>query len=103
VKLIRAVIRPEREAATVSSLEAAGIVALTKMEVLGRGQQGGVQVGGVKYDDLPKVMFWIVVEDAQVEAALDAIRAGARTGQYGDGLVTVSPVEAVHRIRTPSC
>lgn len=100
MKLIRAVIRPEREESVVESLEASGIVSLTKLDVLGRGQQRGVQVGSTVYDELPKMMLLIVVEDAKLEAAIAAIEGGARTGQHGDGKIFISPVDAAHTIRT---
>jgi len=100
MKLIRAIIRPEREEQVVEALEAAGIVSLTKMDVLGRGQQRGIQVGATVYDELPKVQLLIVVDDAKVDAALAAIEASAKTGQHGDGKVFVSPVEAAYTIRT---
>jgi nitrogen regulatory protein PII 1 len=100
MKLMRAIIRPEREEQVVAALEAAGIVSLTKMDVLGRGQQRGIQVGATIYDELPKVQLMIVVEDAKVEAALAAIEAGAKTGQHGDGKVFISSVEAAYTIRT---
>jgi len=94
MKMIRAIVRPEKEEEVVLALERAGIVSLTKMDVLGRGQQRGIQVGATIYDELPKVQLMIVVEDAQVDAALTAIEAGAKTGQRGDGKIFVSPVEA---------
>lgn len=100
MKLIRAIIRPEREGEVVQSLERAGIVSLTKLDVLGRGQQRGIQVGATVYDELPKVMLMVVVEDAKVEAAIAAIQAGGRTGQHGDGKLFISPVEAAYTIRT---
>ena len=100
MKLIRAIIRPEREGRVVETLEAAGIVSLTKMDVLGRGQQRGIQVGATIYDELPKVQLMIVVEDAKVEAALAAIGAGAKTGQHGDGKIFISPVDTAYTIRT---
>ena len=100
MKLIRAMIRPEREERVVDALEAAGIVSLTKMDVLGRGEQRGIQVGATIYDELPKVQLMIVVEDAKVGAALAAIEAGAKTGQHGDGKIFISPVEAAYTIRT---
>ena len=100
MKLIRAMVRPEREEQVVSSLENAWIVSLTKMDVLWRGQQRGVQVGATLYDELPKVQLIIVVEDAQVDAAVAAIEAGAKTGQHGDGKIFISPVEAAYTIRT---
>ena len=100
MKLIRAIIRPEREERVVKTLEEAGIVSLTKMDVLGRGQQRGVQVGATSYDELPKVQLMIVVEDAQVDAAIAAISAGAKTGQPGDGKIFIGPVDAAYTIRT---
>ena len=100
MKLIRAVIRPEREQQVTEALEAAGLVATTKMDVLGRGQQQGIQVGSTIYDELPKVLMMVVVKDAQVPAAVAAIEAGAKTGQPGDGKVFISPVEAAYTIRT---
>ena len=100
MKLLRAIVRPEREEQVVKALEDAGIVSLTKMDVLGRGQQRGVQVGATSYDELPKVQLMIVVEDARVDAAIAAIEAGAKTGQPGDGKIFISPVEAAYTIRT---
>lgn len=100
MKLIRTIIRPEREEQVVAALEAAGIVSLTKMDVLGRGQQRGIQVGATVYDELPKVQLMIVVDDAKIEPALAAIAAGAKTGQHGDGKVFISPVEIAYTIRT---
>ncbi|MBI2884712.1 MAG: P-II family nitrogen regulator [Candidatus Omnitrophica bacterium] len=100
MKLLRAIVRPDREEAVANALEAAGIVSLTKMDVLGRGQQRGIQVGASFYDEIPKVQLLIVVEDAQVDAAVAAIEAAAKTGQYGDGKIFISPVEAAYTIRT---
>ena len=100
MKLLRAIIRPEREEQVVQALEAAGIVSLTKTDVLGRGQQRGIQVGATVYDELPKAKLLIVVEDAKLETAIAAITAAAKTGQPGDGKIFVSPVEAAYTIRT---
>ena len=100
MKLIRAVVRPEREEHVVAELESAGIVSLTKMDVLGRGQQRGIQVGATIYDELPKVLLMIVVEDQRLESAIAAIEAGGKTGQYGDGKIFISPVETAYTIRT---
>src|SRR5689334_15134685 len=100
MKLIRAIIRPDREEHVVNALEATGIVSLTKMDVFGRGQQKGVQVGNTVYAELAKIMFMIVVEDTKLDAAVGAIQAGARTGQYGDGKIFISPVDAVYTVRT---
>ena len=100
MKMIRAVIRPEREEAVLSTLEAAGFPAVTKMDVLGRGKQKGIQVGAAIYDELAKTLLMLVVEDAKLPEAIEAIRSGAVTGNPGDGKVIVSPVEEVYTIRT---
>ena len=100
MRMIRAVIRPEREEQVIDALEATGIVSLTKMDVFGRGQQRGVQVGNTVYSELPKVMLTLVVEEARLEAAIAAIQDGARTGQHGDGKIFINSVDAVYTVRT---
>jgi len=45
-------------------------------------------------------MLTIVVEDARLEAAVNAIQSGAKTGQHGDGKIFISPVDAVYTVRT---
>ena len=67
MKLIRAIVRPDREGEVTRALEEAGIMALTKSDVLGRGRQGGVQVGATVYDEIPKVQFIIAVPDEQAK------------------------------------
>jgi nitrogen regulatory protein PII 1 len=100
MKMIRAVIRPEREESVLDGLEAAGFPAVTKMDVLGRGKQKGIQVGGTVYDELAKTMLMLVVDDEKLPAAIEAIRMSAITGNPGDGKVIVSPVDEVYTIRT---
>src|SRR5207245_549653 len=100
MRMIRAIIRPDREEQVINALESTGIVSLTKMDVFGRGQQRGVQVGNTVYTELPKIMFTIVVEEAKLNAALAAIQTGARTGQHGDGKIFISPVDAAYTVRT---
>ena len=100
MRMIRTIIRPDREEQVINALESTGIVSLTKMDVFGRGQQRGVQVGNTVYTELPKIMFTIVVEEAKLDAALAAIQTGARTGQHGDGKIFISPVDTVYTVRT---
>jgi len=100
MRMIRAVIRPEQEEQVIDALESTSIVSLTKIDVFGRGQQRGVQVGSRVYSELPKVMLTIVVEESKLEPAIAAIQAGARTGQHGDGKIFVNSVDAVYTVRT---
>jgi nitrogen regulatory protein PII 1 len=100
MKMIRAVIRPEREETVMTQLETAGFPAATKWDVLGRGKQKGIQVGNTVYDELAKTMIMLVVQDDKVPVAIEAIRQGAVTGNPGDGKLIVTPVEEVFTIRT---
>lgn len=100
MKMIRAIIRPEKEEEVIAALEKAGFPSLTKMDVLGRGKQRGIQVGSAVYDELAKTMLLVVVEDEKVAQCSTAIANAARTGNYGDGKIFVSPVESAVTIRT---
>jgi nitrogen regulatory protein PII 1 len=100
MKMIRAFIRPEKEQEIVLALEGAGFPSLTKMPVFGRGKQKGLQVGPVHYDELPKTLVMMVVEDAEVDKVVNMIQDRARTGFIGDGKIFVSPVEASYTVRT---
>ena len=100
MKMIKAIIRPEKEDAVIAQLEQAGIFALTKWDVLGRGRQRGIRVGGTVYPELPKVCLMLVVEDEEAQPAIEALTAAARTGQPGDGRVFVSDIESSYVIRT---
>lgn len=98
--MVRAIVRPEREFEVVEALEKAGFVAMTKFDVLGRGRQRGLQVGAAKYDEVAKVMLMLVVETERVAAAVEVIKTAARTGNFGDGKIFVTPVEEAYTIRT---
>jgi len=84
----------------VLALEGAGFPSLTKMPVFGRGKQKGLQVGPVHYDELPKTLLMLVVEDEDVKKVMSIITEKARTGFIGDGKIFVSPVEAAYTVRT---
>jgi len=100
MKMIRAIIRPEREAEVLSHLEAEGFYAMTKVPVLGRGQQRGIQVGAVSYDELAKLMLILVVEDADFPRVVKAIEEGGHTGHPGDGKIFIQEVRQVCTVRT---
>ena len=98
--MIRTVIRPEREAEVMKSLEAVGLYAMTKTPVLGRGRQRGIQVGSLSYDMLAKLMIILFVEEADVEKAVAAIEIGADTGNPGDGKIFMQAVSETYSVRT---
>lgn len=100
MKMIRAIIRPEKEEEVVAALAKAGFPALTKMDITGRGRQQGIQVGSALYEELSKVQILLVVDDDRAEPAIKVILEAGKTDNFGDGKVFVSPVEEVYTIRT---
>jgi len=100
MKMLRAIVRPEKVEEVSDSLEKAGFPALTRLDVLGKGKEGGVQVGRTLYGELPKTMLIVVVSDEKAEKAAQAILKSAKTGNYGDGKLFISPVEKAFTIRT---
>ena len=86
------------------ALKAAGIAGMTVTEVRGFGRQGGhtetYRGAEYKIDFVPKVAIDLVVDDAQVDAAIEAITSSASTGKIGDGKVWVTEVSRLVRIRT---
>ena len=100
MKMVRAFIRPEKEQEVVQALEGAGYGSLTKLPVFGRGKQKGLQVGPIYYDELPKTLLMLVVEDEAAKHAVEVIEDKARTGFIGDGKIFISPVEEAYTIRT---
>ncbi|HIE66061.1 MAG TPA: P-II family nitrogen regulator [Nitrospiria bacterium] len=100
MKMIRAIIRTEQEEKVLKNLEDKGLYAVTKIPVLGRGQQRGIQVGRVSYSTLAKLMLILFVEEEEYEKALEAIESGADTDHPGDGKIFVQEVSEAYNIRT---
>ncbi|MHC1688978.1 MAG: P-II family nitrogen regulator [Methanothrix sp.] len=100
MKMIRAIIRPEAVDRVADNLEAGGFTALTRIEVFGRGKQKGIKVGDMVYDNLPKTMLMMVVDDDKLEGAVKIIEDSARTGNIGDGKIFITTVEEAYTIRT---
>lgn len=104
MKKIEAIIKPFKLNEVKDALNEIGIVGLTVSEVKGFGRQKGHTeiYRGSEYivDFLPKVQIELVLSDAQVDAAVQAIIAAAKTGKIGDGKIFISPVEEAVRIRT---
>ncbi len=104
MRLVTAVIKPHRWEDVRAALETVGVTGMTVAEVSGYGRQKGhTEVyRGAEYDVsmVPKIKLEIVVDDAEVDAVVEAVIGAARTGAIGDGKVWVSPVERVVRVRT---
>ena len=104
LKKIEAIIREDKVNDVKDALADIGIMGLNIFEVRGHGRQGGIQLvgraGTYQVNMLPKIQVNIVLSDRNLEAAIEAILKSAYTGEPGDGLIFVSPVEEVLRIRT---
>jgi len=104
MKKIEAIIRSETLDSVKCGLEKLGMNAMTITDVMGRGEQKGLEfthrAGKYRVDLLPKIKVEIVVRDEDARKVIDVIIERARTGEIGDGKIFVYPVEEVIRIRT---
>ena len=104
MKKIEAIIKPFKLEEVKDALAEVGIEGMTVVEVKGFGRQKGHTeiYRGSEYtvDFLPKIKVEVVIIDALVEAAVNAVVRAAKTGKIGDGKVFVSSVEEAVRIRT---
>jgi len=106
-KLIRAIVRPDQERSVVDELDHIGLGAMTKVNVFGRGTEKGAMKEPVewdssltKYDEVPKVMLMLAVEDGDAQKVTDVILKNARTGRIGDGKIFVSDVDDIYTVST---
>jgi nitrogen regulatory protein P-II 1 len=104
MKMIRAIIQPYRLEQAREALDARGLHSMTTYQAQGCGRQRGHKeiYRGSEYQIAfrPKLALDVVVEDDKVEMAIDAIIAGVRSGEIGDGKIFVFDVGQVIRIRT---
>ena len=104
MKMVKAIIKPERFEFVKKALEDKGFNGMTITEVKGRCEQKGITLeyrgGLMTVDLLPKTQIEIVVRDTEVDGVIMTISESARTGKIGDGKIFVLPVEKSIRIRT---
>ena len=104
MKLVIAIIQPDRLSEVKKELYNEEVNLITVSEVLGHGRQMGISevYRGVKENGnlLRKIRLEIAVNDAFLERTIKAITKGARTGELGDGKVFVLELNECFRIRT---
>ena len=104
MKLVKAIIRPEKLSDVLKALYQADVEGVTVNRVQGHGgETEGVETyrgTTVKMELTDKIMLDIGVSDSFVDVTVNAILTSARTGEVGDGKVFVFPIEGVYRIRT---
>ena len=104
MKKIEAIIKPFKLDELKEALQDLGVQGLSVIEVKGFGRQKGHTelYRGAEYvvDFLPKVKIEVVLDDEQVDGAIEAIVNAAKTDKIGDGKIFVSSIEQAVRIRT---
>lgn len=103
-KKIEAIIREDRFNDVKEALRKIGIIGMNVTEVRGHGRQGGIvltgRTGTYQVDMLPRLQINIILSDHNVEKTVETISNAARSGNMGDGIIFIYPVEEVIRIRT---
>lgn len=105
MKMITAIVQPDRLEDVIGAAADAGAHGLTATKVHGFGQQyGHLEASGRSVEQmalvLPKLRIDIVVADELVAGVVNSIAKAVQTGSIGDGKIWVSPVESVLRVRT---
>ena len=104
MKMIVAILRPERLQCVKDALRDHGVNGITITHVTGRGEQMGLKftnrVGDFVVDELEKVKIEVVSDDATVDDIISTIHDAAVTGNPGDGRIFIIPVEKSIKIRT---
>ncbi|HZT31242.1 MAG TPA: P-II family nitrogen regulator [Bryobacteraceae bacterium] len=99
MKMIRAVVRPQKEDEVAQALEDAGFQELRRWNVLepsGRRRRKAARRAVAEHS---KLCLMLVVPDSDEHKAVETIHKAARSGQPGDGRIFVSDVLAAHTIR----
>ncbi|MFZ5448563.1 MAG: P-II family nitrogen regulator [Thermodesulfobacteriota bacterium] len=104
LKKIEAIIREDKLNDVKEALREIGIVGLNVFEIRGHGRQGGITLvgrsGSYQVDMLTKIQLNIILSEHNLEETIKTILDSACTGETGDGLIFVYPVEEAIRIRT---
>jgi len=104
LKKIEAIIREDKLNDVKEALREIGIVGLNVFEIRGHGRQGGITLvgrsGSYQVDMLVKMQLNIILSEHNLEETIETILNSASTGETGDGLIFVYPVEEAIRIRT---
>ncbi len=101
--LVRAIIRPDKKDEVLAELSRAGFNAATVVDVVGRGKQKGIKIGGIVYDEIPKSMIMIGIRDEYKDDIVSVILRVAKSseqGAFGDGKIFITPMEEAYTIST---
>jgi nitrogen regulatory protein PII 1 len=99
--MIKAIVRPDKKDVVLYELSNAAFHAATVIDVVGRGKQKGIKFGDIIYDEIPKSLIMLAVNDEDKDDVIDVILRYAKTGQtgaFGDGKIIISPIDEVYTI-----
>jgi nitrogen regulatory protein PII len=103
MKLVVAIIRPEKLESVQSALKKQNIDQMTISNVVGSGHERGrtliYRSSSIEESLIPRLKLEIAVEDSLVDSATEAIQSHGKTGQIGDGVIFVMAVEKFAHIR----
>ncbi len=99
--MIKAFVRPEKKDLLLEKLSAAGFNSATVIDVVGRGKQKGIRFGEMIYDEIPKCMLMVGIDDSDKDTVVNTILEYAKTGDkgtFGDGKIFISKIEQVYTV-----
>ncbi len=104
MKFVIAIVRPNRADEVREALSAVGVKGMTVTEARGYGRQKGhteiYRGAEYKIDFSPKVKIEVAIDDAELNAVVEAVTRVTRTGKIGDGKIFVLDLLETIRIRT---
>jgi nitrogen regulatory protein PII 1 len=99
--MVRAIVRPDKKDSVLQELSRAGFNAATVVDVVGRGKQNGIKFGDIVYDEIPKSLIMVVIEETEKDKILDVILRHAKVGEngsFGDGKIFISAIDEVYTV-----
>lgn len=105
MKLIKAYVRHRKTEKIYNALKNAGFCCMTLVECEGTGQYSDKENDHISdkypYADAYRVIkIEILVAEEHIEKVVDIVKQNGRTGYRGDGIIIISPVEEVYKVRT---
>ena len=99
--MVKAFVRPEKKDLILEKLSEAGFHSATIIDVVGRGKQQGIKFGERIYDEIPKCMLMVAIEDTHKDTVINIILESAKSGEqgaFGDGKIFINHLDDVYTV-----